>query len=148
MTTTRPRRKESKAIQTILVVLAASVLLVCVGSESVKVARDEAADRSAQQRMEVPLRNGRLPAEIVRHRDVPRPREEERTLPEGWEKTVRSWSPDSVTMRVPTPGEEAPVRAHRFVPGQQPPQGPPPNPLVPPKIHLSEEDLRAGLGPE
>jgi hypothetical protein len=77
--------------------------------------------------------------------DVARPGEEERKLPDGWESTVRSVAPESVTIRMPSPGEVAPVRAYRFVPGQQPPASQPPNPFVPAKQDLSEEDLHAGL---
>ena len=86
-----------------------------------------------------------LPPPPPRLPDEPRPPEEERTLPEGWNKHVRSAPAESVQMRMPAPGEEAPVRAHRFVPGQQPPPSQPRSPFVPPKQHLSEEDLRAGL---
>jgi hypothetical protein len=60
---------------------------------------------------------------------------------------VRAWSPQSVEMPQPRPGEEAPVRAHRLDTYDPTKPGPPPNPFIPPKEHLTEEDTRAGLDP-
>jgi len=90
-------------------------------------------------------RMAQLPTPPPQLPDVPVPGEEERKLPDGWDVNVRSAPAESVTMRMPAAGEEAPVRAYRFVPGEQPPPTQPPNPFVPAKQHLSEDDLRAGL---
>jgi len=93
-------------------------------------------------------RLAQFPAPPPQLPDVPRPGEEERKLPAGWDTNVRSAPAESVTMRRPSPGEVAPVRAYRFWPGVQPPSADPPNPLLPPKQDLSEDELRAGLPPE
>jgi len=93
-------------------------------------------------------RIAQLPTPPPQLPDVPVPGEEERKLPDGWDVNVRSAPAESVTLRMPAVGEEAPVRVYRFVPGEQPPPTPPPNPFVPAKQDLSEDDLRAGLPAE
>jgi len=143
MTTSIDRRWRRVAITIALVVAAGTADTLRRGSSTTpdEAARgvDAGAETVASQRIR------QLPAPPPRLPDVPRPREEERVLPEDWERTMRSAPAESVAMRMPAAGEEAPVRAHRFVPDQQPPTTQPPNPFVPPKRDLSEDELRAGL---
>ena len=146
MTTSTDRRRRWIANATLLVAAVGAALWLRSGSsrndnrDHVVNGKRVAASTATSQR------TARLPRPA--RTSEARPGEEERKLPEGWENTVRSWSSESVPMRRPAPHEEAPVQAHRFTPDEQPPAAQPPNPFVPAKAHLSEDDLRAGLAAE
>jgi hypothetical protein len=58
-----------------------------------------------------------------------------------------AWTPTSVELRQPEPGEVAPVRSVRLDTYDPTRPSPPPNPYLPWKVHLSDEDTRASLDP-
>ena len=57
---------------------------------------------------------------------------------------VRPWSVRAIELTA-APGEQRAVHAHRLATYDPTRPGPPPNPFVPPQLHLGEADTRAGL---
>jgi hypothetical protein len=73
------------------------------------------------------------------------PPEEADALPANIIERASGWSPDPVIVPAPKRGQEAGVVSHKFVPNQPPPPTEPPNPFMPSKQHLSQEDVRSGV---
>ena len=70
---------------------------------------------------------------------------EEQALPKDIVERTSGWSPEPVVVPAPLPGEQARVTTQRFVPNQPPAASEPPNPFMPSKQHLSQEDIRSGV---
>jgi hypothetical protein len=63
------------------------------------------------------------------------------------EAADRAWTPTSVELRQPEPGEVAPVRSVRLDTYDPTRPSAPPNPYLPWKVHLSDDETRASLDP-
>jgi hypothetical protein len=118
-----------------LVCTLASFALPAVGGCETKQGAGMTRTQSAPQN---PEPTGAVP------NDIPTPAQPEHVP----DPVARAASPEGATAYgAPGPDEEEPVRAYRLSEADPTAPGAAPNPFVPPKSILTEEDLRAGLDP-